>query len=1050
MESTLWGLLAAPFTDPLSRTWWGALVPTVLVAAAYHARRSAAGGLRGRLSLVLRHPSTRLDLQLLLGRQLLALLRGSAGLGMAWLLATHGVRRLDSLVGRPESAVLDAVPDGVLALAYTLALFVAWDASRFLLHLAMHRVPALWELHQVHHSAALLTPLTFHRIHPLESLLYQLRGALVTGAVTMAFFWAFRGRAQPLELLGVPALGLLLNSLTGNLRHSGVWLRFPAVAEGWLLSPAAHQLHHSADPAHHDRNFGTWLAVWDRAAGTHTVPPAAAPAVYGIPAAGRNHGDDLLSAWLGPVRALLLRARRLLPGGLAALALVGLGGAAQAAEEAPATEGEDDVGIEIIVKDRLGAPRVAGSAQVVEEEALERFEYNDIERILSTQVAGVSTRSEDGFGLRPNIGIRGANSDRSAKVTLMEDGVLLAPAPYAAPAAYYFPMSTRMVGVEVFKGPAATRHGPQTVGGAVNLLTRGTPSAPLGRLDVAVGSFGSLKAHGYAGTGGDRGGVVVEGVHLQSQGFKELDTGGPTGFGRSEFMAKGQLRLGTGQSLDLKLGYARERSHETYLGLTSGDAAATPYRRYAASALGLMAWQRTQAELGWSAKLSPRVRMRTVAYHHFLSRQWRKFNHFGAPIDAHALMQEDPQDGQGAVLLAVMRGEEDSNSTDQQLWIGTNDRRYHATGLQSDLRWTVVKDRIESVFETGLRLHGDDVVRLHTEDPFDMRSGQLARAEGDRVTTTHSDATARALAVHAHEDLGIGRVHLLPGGRVEVVQTALVDLDASGRPQGSPTPITRTTVLPGAGALVEVAEWVDLFAGSYRGFSPVAPGQPEDIQPEISWNSELGARAVGTGGNLEVVGFFNQYQNIVGACTLSGGCDGAQLDTQFNGGEARVLGLETLGGTTVMLPGAFSLPLSFTYTFTQAQFQTTFDSDFPQYGEVRRGDYLPYLPQHQGSAQLALAHPRFDLGLGMSARSGMLDRAGIYPARDTDIPALVLLDASARVWATDWLQVYATGSNLTGETATTSWRPLGARPTAPRQFMVGIKVGNDLAPAPAG
>jgi outer membrane receptor for Fe3+-dicitrate len=121
-----------------------------------------------------------------------------------------------------------------------------------------------------------------------------------------------------------------------------------------------------------------------------------------------------------------------------------------------------------------GTPRVAGSAHRVDEETLERFEYDNVERVLA-EVPGVSTRGEDGYGLRPNIGMRGASSDRSAKVTLMEDGVLFAPAPYAAPAAYYFPMSTRLVGVEVFKGPAATRFGPQTVGGAINLLTRRVP-----------------------------------------------------------------------------------------------------------------------------------------------------------------------------------------------------------------------------------------------------------------------------------------------------------------------------------------------------------------------------------------------------------------------------------------------------------------------------------------------------------------------------------------------------------------------------------------------
>ena len=128
-----------------------------------------------------------------------------------------------------------------------------------------------------------------------------------------------------------------------------------------------------------------------------------------------------------------------------------------------------------IFGDSREVPRVAGSAHRIDEEALERFEDDNIENVLTRSAAGVYVRGEDGYGLRPNIGLRGANSDRSKKVTLMEDGVLLAPAPYSAPAAYYFPLTTRLTAVEVFKGPSAIRFGPNTIGGAVNLVTRRVP-----------------------------------------------------------------------------------------------------------------------------------------------------------------------------------------------------------------------------------------------------------------------------------------------------------------------------------------------------------------------------------------------------------------------------------------------------------------------------------------------------------------------------------------------------------------------------------------------
>ncbi|HZH04050.1 MAG TPA: TonB-dependent receptor plug domain-containing protein, partial [Myxococcaceae bacterium] len=96
--------------------------------------------------------------------------------------------------------------------------------------------------------------------------------------------------------------------------------------------------------------------------------------------------------------------------------------------------------------------RTSGSAHVIRSEALERYEQDDAHAVLK-MVPGVYARGEDGLGLRPNIGIRGSNSDRSKKITLTEDGVLFAPSPYSAPAAYYFPLFTRMEQVRVLKGP---------------------------------------------------------------------------------------------------------------------------------------------------------------------------------------------------------------------------------------------------------------------------------------------------------------------------------------------------------------------------------------------------------------------------------------------------------------------------------------------------------------------------------------------------------------------------------------------------------------------
>ena len=110
----------------------------------------------------------------------------------------------------------------------------------------------------------------------------------------------------------------------------------------------------------------------------------------------------------------------------------------------------DEVKIETItiIGSQSEAIEVAGSASVISKEDLEKYEYTDIHKILSN-IPGVNFRPEEGYGLRPNISIRGTYADRSGKVTLLEDGILIAPAPYAASSAYYFPTVGRIAGVEV-------------------------------------------------------------------------------------------------------------------------------------------------------------------------------------------------------------------------------------------------------------------------------------------------------------------------------------------------------------------------------------------------------------------------------------------------------------------------------------------------------------------------------------------------------------------------------------------------------------------------
>lgn len=1044
---TVLDALAAPVLDPASRTFWGGLVAAAILALVLRwlwRGEGLFGALRGGLrstGRALWHRSSRLDLQLVAGRQLLRALGVLPVLGASLWVATWMVRGLDATLGRPT---LDA-PAWVATLVYTAALFVAWDLSRYVLHRLMHRVPVLWAFHQVHHSAEVLTPLTLHRVHPVESALYQLRGMLVSTAVVVPFFWLFREGVTELTFLGVHAVGFAFNAVTGNLRHSHVWLRFGPRIERWLISPAQHQIHHSADPDHHDTNFGTWLAVWDRIGRSLVVAGRTAPRDFGLPESSRNHGHDLLSAWFGPFRELPTTRGALVATTALAVLLVPGPGAAQDGESAPADDDaedtppdDDDADLDVIVESDNGVPTVAGSAHLIDEAQLERFEHDDIHRVLA-EVPGVYVRGEDGFGLRPNIGIRGAASERSAKLTLLEDGIPFAPAPYAAPAAYYFPQTTRLVGIEVFKGPAATQHGPHTIGGAINLRTRAVPrDGPAAAIDLAGGQYGSLKGHGWVGVGSDRGGVLVELVQLTSQGFKTLDDGGPTGFDRTEGMVKGRLVVHESDratdTLELKLGVSRERSNETYLGLHRDDWEATPYRRYASSALGLMAWERTQAELSWSHRVGRSLSVRTTAYHHALQRSWAKLNRFADGPDLHDLLA-GPDSGLGAVYLAILRGEADSSSDDERLLIGTNDRRFYSGGLQSVARWQLGADEpVGARAEFGVRVHHDAVARLHTEDAYDMRDGVLVSSGLDTVTNVDLDTTATALAAHTHWDIRMRRLHVEPGLRVEHVRTTY-----DNPPKDEAQSQARTYVMPGLGVLGNIGEHLDVFAGVHRGFSPVAPGQPADTRAEVAVNAEAGARVHRYDLRIDGSLFVSDYGNLTGQCSIAGGCDDEDLDRQYNAGSVLIGGAELAVSDVIPLAPGWTLPLGGSYTWTESAFKSSFDSNFPQFGAVAAGDVLPYVPRHQGSARVGVAHERGTVDLSTELRGGMHDAAA-DPTDEPEVPALFLLHAAASTRITGRLWVYGTVRNVTDQQTIVSWRPVGIRAAAPRQVMIGVKV----------
>jgi sterol desaturase/sphingolipid hydroxylase (fatty acid hydroxylase superfamily) len=300
--------------DPTQRLAWPYLLSAGLMAWGvwrWRVRRAGRTSLVGFLfpAGLWLHRSALLDYRFLLLRALLAAILLPPALVSAQKVAMRVALGLVRWLGPGPGG---GWPQGARVAAMTALVFVLGDLARFLMHGLLHRVPFLWELHKVHHSAEVLTPFTLHRTHPIEAALMRGATAGALGLSAGVCAWFFRGQVSAWEILGVDALSMGWTLLGSNLRHSQVWLTFGPALERVFLSPAQHQIHHSVDPRHHGKNLGEALAIWDWLAGTLVLAGERKRLTFGLAPEERNHGETAVSLVVAPAVAAL---RRLLPGG---------------------------------------------------------------------------------------------------------------------------------------------------------------------------------------------------------------------------------------------------------------------------------------------------------------------------------------------------------------------------------------------------------------------------------------------------------------------------------------------------------------------------------------------------------------------------------------------------------------------------------------------------------------------------------------------------------------------------------------------------------------
>ena len=744
----------------------------------------------------------------------------------------------------------------------------------------------------------------------------------------------------------------------------------------------------------------------------------------------------------------LLRGR-----GAFALTAALIAGPALAQEEASAPK-EETVHILkglVVTSTAEETSEVGGSVTFIDKEELETFSYTDINRTLRL-VPGVQIQEEDGYGLRPNIGIRGSGNDRNSKIVVMEDGVLMAPAPYAAPAAYYFPFTGRMEAIEITKGPAAIKYGPSTVGGAINLFSTSIPDnedgSLSGSLKVLGGEDNTLHVRGYAGGWVPMNqawdvGILFETLQDRTDGFKTVDGGGDTGYYIQDYVGKLAFRSKAGsglrQAFEFKVQVSDENSDETYLGLTPADFATNPYRRYAASRLDQMNVDHKIFQGTHRVDFDNDTNLTTTAYYTETARAWYKINDVrqtGAPAwTSISSAISDPANG---TERDILRG-----IADGEIRVRNNNRKYYTAGIQSVLGTTFLTGDIAHFVEASARYHQDEEDRFQNQDVYAMTGGQLtlitAGAPGSQENRV---GDAKAWAFFVRDTIDWGNLTLVPGLRYETIKLRRTDYALNDPARTAPIAVLENSIdvfIPGVGATYYLTDEWQIVGGVHRGFA--APGPGSTSSEETSVNYEGGFRYGAGEFTFEAIGFFNDYSNLLGTCTASTG-GGCTIGAQFDGGEVDVKGLEMTAGYDAgrLLGIGLNVPLGVVYTYTTSEFKTSFSSGFGPWGTVTAGDELPYLPKHQLTLTAGLEGENWRTHLLASYvdKTRSVAGTGAIPYNQL-IDERIIFDLSAEYDIVPGVTLLGIVENLTDEVYNVSFDPAGARPGKPRTILGGVR-----------
>jgi Fe(3+) dicitrate transport protein len=675
-----------------------------------------------------------------------------------------------------------------------------------------------------------------------------------------------------------------------------------------------------------------------------------------------------------------------------------------------------------------------GSLSVVREKELKEINPlsgNEVFRLMP----GVHAVDEEGLGLRVNVGIRGLDPDRSRSVLVLEDGVPVALSPYGEPELYYTPNMDRMTGVEVLKGSGSILHGPQTIGGVINYVTKDPPLKEYMAVDMKTGSgglFGGMLSYGntYGKTG-----VMVNLLH------KRADEIGMLNFNLTDLTAKLRFQTSERSVVGVKLGFYNETSNATYVGLTQSmfDQGGQDFARIAPN--DLLEVRRISGSLTHDYIFNERTKLKTTAFAYTTTRNWRRQDFTSNSLDSAGNVSNYPSNFSGVIWgdttiaagALLMR-----NST------GNRNRQFEVTGVESRLIHKYKIANIQNEFTGGVRFVYERAFeqRVNGTNP-ELSSGALRDMEV---------RTGLGTSGFAHNNFKISSRFSITAG----VRAELFDYErAIERRNNKDTSIVNNSrvfqIIPGAGFNYNISENVVMFSGVHRGFAPPRikdaisnSGEDLELDAELSWNYELGLRGKLTKGlNFELTGFYMDFSNQVIPVSESSGGIGAGL---INGGRTIHAGIEA--GVLLELHKFINLKqekiyFNANYTYVKAEFSADRFAD----AETNvKGNRTPYAPENLINGSLT-----YESKHGFGARFTYVYiseqytdiRNSVDPSangRDGKIDAYNVIDATLMYKVKKWNTVFTmSAKNLTDERYMVSRRPQGIRVGNPRILMFGVR-----------